>query len=102
MTTLPLVSLVVSVACLIYVVITTRRTAKNWHELNRLRAIGMDAYVGEQIQRWTNGEIPSKTEKGVGVSGTDVEVIEPMPGWKIVVGTVAHGKRVPLTNKQNG
>lgn len=65
----------------------------------RGRAIGIDAYIGEQIQRWVNGEIPSKTEKGV--SGTYVEVIEPMPGWKIVVGTTAQGKRVPLTSKQN-
>lgn len=91
---LAIVSLVISVVCLIYAVIIARRTAKNLKELNHSRAIGIDAYIGEQIQRWVNGEIQSKTEKGV--SGIFVEVIEPMPGWKIVVGTTAQGKRVPL------
>lgn len=90
--TLAIISLVVSISCYVHVVIVSRRTKRQLNELERLMKISNEAYIQEQTQRWLRGEIKSRIEKGVGVCGTDVEVIEPMPGVEIVVGTVKYGK----------
>lgn len=95
-TTLAVVSLVAALAALLYSLNTARQTKRIWTELERQRQMGMDAWLADQVRRWSAGELPSRTEKGSGLAGTDVEVIEPLPGWSIVVGTTAFGKRVPF------
>lgn len=94
--TLPLISLVISVACLIYVIRTSRQTRLIMRTLEQQRTMGMDAWLAEQVSRWVNGELQSRLEKSTGASGTDIAIIEPLPGWRICVGTIEQGKRVPF------
>lgn len=90
-------ALFVSVGALIYNVTTSRRTRYIHAELSEQQTIGRDAWIAKHIQRWRDGKLPSRIENGVGVSGADVEIIEPLPGWKIVVATLVDGKPVPST-----
>lgn len=94
--TLPLASLIISITSLFYVLWTGRQTRQIVQALEQQRRMGMDAWLAEQVSRWVKGELPSHTEQGVGVSGTNAEIIEPLPGWRIWVGTIEHGKRVPF------
>ncbi|OJW46178.1 MAG: hypothetical protein BGO63_03670 [Candidatus Accumulibacter sp. 66-26] len=93
---LPFISLVIAVAALIYTVRTARQSRRVFDGLKRQTVIGMDAWIAEQVQRWASGELRSSTQKGVGPGHIDAEIIEPIPGWQIVVGTTAHGKRTPF------
>lgn len=88
------VSLIVSAAALIYIVKTSRQTRYIRDELSEKQRIGGDAWVAKHVQHWRDGKLASRIEKGIGVSGSDVEIIEPLPGWKIVVATLEGGKRI--------
>lgn len=93
-----MIALVLSIAALVFVLRTSRQTRRIWEELERQRVVGMDAWIAEQVRRWVDGELRSKTEKGIHV---DTEVIEPIPGWRITVGTMEHGKRIPFHKMEN-
>lgn len=87
-----LASLIVSLLCLVYVVRKYRQMRRDQTELEHAHIVGFDAYIAEQIQRWANGEIHSRTKK-IDVTGDElVEVVEPISGWEIVVGTTRRGK----------
>lgn len=85
-------SLLVSLLCFAYVVHKYRRMRRDMAELKHSHTVGLDAYIAEQMQKWVNGEIHSRTKK-MDVTGDKlVEVIEPISGWEIVVSTTRRGK----------
>ncbi len=80
-------ALIASIGALLYSVKTTRQTKYIRDEMSDQHRIGVDAWVEKHIQRWRDGKLASRVEKGSGVSGSDIEIIEPLPGWEIVVAT---------------
>jgi len=90
-------ALLFSLGCCAFVIRTNRRTQHVIAELARYRELGVDAYVSEQVARWVAGDLPGRTETLA--NGDVIEVIEPMPGWRISAGSIVSGKRIPLANQ---
>lgn len=99
---LPCVSLVASIGALLYSRKTSRECRFIRDELAERQRIGNDAWMEKHIQRWRGGRLAGRIEKGTGVSGSDVEFIEPLRGWKIIVATFVDGKRVETMSSAGG
>jgi hypothetical protein len=83
-------ALVISVIAIIVSVVSYKRS----RALAEAAAAKRGAWASEQIDRWRRGELDAKEEPCMFGDGSNVLVIEPEPGRKIVVGSVGYSKGV--------
>lgn len=90
---LSLFALAVSLASLIYMIVQGRKTKALYAEMRNRHAAEQEheAWTRRQIQRWHDGELEARLEPAT-FGGGEQYVIEPVPGHKVVVGSVRNGK----------